>query len=118
MHRWIPIALLGLFLSACAVLPGPNRQGYAGINDVEINLVDGVPTDIRVIGGKEQQDVSVEITLPNGLVAKYSATETRAFDAHRIRGEVEKALAEMGVAITPAITEGIVNAIKLGIGLP
>jgi hypothetical protein len=124
-------AMLGL--AACA---GPARvsdladdgnqrardyQLAAGLNVVEFEELEcseatGLcgPTQFRLIGGKEQQSISIRMVHPEtgNTVMEYSASDVRAFDGQAIRAEVEKALAEADVQVSEAVIGGIVDSIR------
>lgn len=126
-------ALLGLSVGGCA---GPARvsdladdgnqrardyQLGAGLNVVEFEELEcseatGLcgPTDFRLIGGKEQQSVSVVMKHPKTgeTVMEYRAEEVKAFDGQAIRAEVEKALAEADVQVTESVINGIVDSVR------
>jgi len=131
------IALLGL--AACA---GPARvsdladdgnqrardyQLAAGLNVVEFEELEcseatGLcgPTSFRLIGGKEQQSISIRMVHPEtgNTVMEYSATDVKAFDGQALRADVETALAEADVEASQAIVDSIVDAAKAAAGVP
>jgi hypothetical protein len=131
------IALLGL--AACA---GPARvsdladdgnqrardyQLAAGLNVVEFEELECSeatslcgPTQFRMIGGKEQESITVRMVHPEtgNTVMEYRAEGVQAFDGQALRADVEKALAEADVQTTEAVVTSIVNAAKAAAGVP
>jgi hypothetical protein len=131
------IALLGL--AGCA---GPARvsdladdgnqrardyQLAAGLNVVEFEELEcseatGLcgPTQFRMIGGKEQESITVRMVHPEtgNTVLEYTAGGVKAFDGQALRADVEKALAEADVQTTEAVVTSIVNAAKAAAGVP
>jgi citrate lyase gamma subunit len=125
------IALLGL--AACA---GPARvsdladdanqrardyQLGAGLNVVEFEELEcseatGLcgPTNFRMIGGKEQEAISIRMVHPEtgNTVLEYTASGVKAFDGQRIRAEVEQALAEADVEVADSVVTGIVDIVR------
>lgn len=96
-------------------------QLAAGLNvvefeDLECSETTGLcgPTQFRLIGGKEQQAISIRLVHPEtgNTVLEYSAQDVRAFEGQAIRAEVEKALAEADVEVAASVVDGIVNAVR------
>lgn len=103
------------FLTGCAGAVPWNNQGNAGINKAVIEFnEDGHPEYAEIIGGKEQEDISLDVETPSGLKVSYSAKGVKAFSAHEIRGAVEQAVASDAAEVSPAIVDTITNGI-LGI---
>ncbi len=61
--------------------------------------------------GKEKQNVSLEIELPNGVKLSYSADGVKAFKAHEVRAAVEQAISEDVREVVPNIVDIIVDAL-------
>jgi len=107
------VFLLLPFLAACAgAIPG-NQQGYAGINKAEIEFDEnGKPEYALIVGGKENDSVSLNVKTPDGLEVQYSASGSKAFDGQAVRGAVEQAIsADVGDA-APGIVENVMEALK------
>ncbi len=118
MTRWIPLA--ALFLAGCAgTLPGVSQQGVAGITDVRLEWCESASAEapkylcgVRWRDGKEKQNVSLEIELPNnGGKLSYSADGVKAFKAHEVRAAVEQAISEDVREVVPNIVDIIVDAL-------
>lgn len=121
VNRYIPTFVLPLAavlaLGACTVFPGPNLQGGAGVTDVSISTPDGVTVDW--FDAKEKDRVRITAKLPDGTEFTYLAEDVRAFRAHEVRAEVEKAQIETQGEAIPALTEAIVNAlVDTGLVIP
>lgn len=102
-------------LSGCAGAVPWNPQGYSGINivEAEFTVAEGQsgPKRIRVVGGKEQEEVSFKASLPDGTAVAYSAMGVRAFDGQKIRAAVEQAVSDDVKAVAPGIVESVVKAV-------
>ncbi len=110
------LMLLGGALTACAgAVPG-NPQGYAGINRGVVELEQGVPTRVEVIGGKEQGRVALEGETPDGLRFRYEASDVRAFDGQRARAAVEEAVSEDAKEAFPGIVDAILDSLIKALG--
>ncbi len=119
MTRWIPLA--ALFLAGCAgTLPGVSQQGVAGITDVRLEWCESASAEapmylcgVRWKDGKEKQNVSLQIELPNdGGKLVYSATGVLAFKAHEVRAAVEEAISQDLKDSVPGIVDTIVKALS------
>ena len=115
-------AVLVMTLSACGTIGGAgsglfNEQDNAGMTDwhVEFNK-DGSLSEVRVIDGKEKQNVRLKADIKNGTV-DYSATGIKAFAAFETRGDVEKWVASRWPEIAPDIRAGITDVIGFLTGL-
>jgi hypothetical protein len=126
-------ALLGLLAGGCTGYPitddtgrAGNYQTAAGLNVVEFDEFEcqpdlGLcgPTSFRMIGGKEQEGVSVTMYAANGQkVLEYTAEGVRAFEGQQFRAEVEKVLAEQYGDVAGSAVDGIVSAARAAIGAP
>lgn len=122
-------ALLIAALGGCAgAVPG-NEQGLAGVTDVRLEwcAVGADKTDYKLCNiawkdGKEKQSVHLAADIGKGTV-DYAATGVTAFDGQKVRGEVEKAVAEqvgqsVGPGGTAKIVDSIMTAVKAAIGVP
>ena len=134
----LTILAAGLLLAGCSLgrvsdvaADGNERardyQLAAGLNVVEFEELEcseatGLcgPTEFRLIGGKEQQSISIEMVHPEtgNTVMRYSAEDVRAFDGQALRADVEKALANADVEATKAVVDAIVQAAKTAAGVP
>jgi hypothetical protein len=95
-------AALLLFLSAC------ETANHAGINHAKVEFTEGGALKAaEVWGGKESDSVELRFEHPDGLKAHYRAVGNKAFEGQRIRAEVHKALADLGVEVTPAILDAV-----------
>lgn len=117
--KTIIIAALALTLSGCAGAVPWNIQNNAGINTLEAEFVvaEGMsgPTSIRVVGGKEQDNISFSGSLPDGTQFEYAATGVRSFDAVRARAAVEQAISSDVKEAAPGIVDAVVNALAAGL---
>lgn len=101
-----------LVLSACAGALPWNPQGYAGINKAEISFdEEGWPSHVLIVGGKEQETISLDFEMPNGLKASYKAEGVKAFRAHEVRAAVEQAISDDAKEAVPGIVDAVVKAI-------
>jgi len=101
-----------LVLSACAGALPWNPQGYAGINKAEISFdEEGRPSHVLIVGGKEQETISLDFEMPNGLKASYKAEGVKAFRAHEVRAAVEQAISDDVKEAVPGIVDTVVKAI-------
>ena len=87
---------------------------YAGITAARILIPrrDGTFIVAEFSDGKEQGQIEVEWTLPDGESVTYRASDVRAFEGQAVRGEVERAIVETtGQTITDLAPEvrGIVE---------
>ena len=105
-----------LALSACAGALPWNPQGYAGINKAEISFdEEGRPSHVLIIGGKEQETISLDFEMPGGLKASYKAEGVKAFRAHEVRAAVEQAISDDVKEALPGIVDEITGAIMGGL---
>jgi len=116
MGRVFTLASLCALLAGCAGAVPWNPQGYAGINQAEItSTCEGseswCPESVTLTGGKEQGEVSVSFTTPNGTSVKYTASEVQAFDGQTVRAQVEQQISEDVREASPEIVNRITNAI-------
>jgi hypothetical protein len=103
-----------------------NYQTAAGLNVVEFDELEcqpdlGLcgPTKFRMIGGKEQENVSVTMyTAAGDKVFEYTAEGVEAFQGQKFRAEVEKVLAEQYGDVAGTAVEGIVSAARAAVGAP
>jgi hypothetical protein len=103
---WLTL-VLGLFLTGCG-----GAQEYAGINFGKMTFSpDGMPLAILIAGGKESSRVELTGETGTGLKFSYTATDLRAFEAHAIRAEVEKALIETIGNAAPGVVDSLTSAI-------
>lgn len=99
---FLAVGLLFL-LSACGAL-GANKQQYAGINQVVIETGPGCGVnplqdesrtcDLKMIDGKEKGTVKVKVTLADGTLYEYEASDEKAFEGQKTRAEVDKAVVD------------------------
>lgn len=123
--RTLIVAASILTLTACAGYPmddqhgrAGNYQAAAGLNVVEYdNLVCNEeaglcgPENLRLIGGKEQDSISIAMWNSSGdKVFEYKAEKVEAFDGQGFRAEVEKALTEQYGDVAKSAVDSIVNA--------
>lgn len=126
--RWvwglIAASLILLAMTGCATLGAESAQGRAGVTDVEVRWcerADGSDRYLcgaRWVDGKERQDVSLTLDLPDGGKLRYAASGVAAFDGQRLRAEVERALVEQVGAAAPAAVDAIMRAIRATVGVP
>jgi hypothetical protein len=135
IKKWVATAFIifsALILGGCPGYPrydengrAGNYQTAAGINvvefkelecsDAEIGLCG--PTDFRMLGGKEQGNVSITMWHPEtgNKVLEYTANDVKAFDGQQFRSEVEKALnAEIG-DVSSKTVDSVVSAARKAI---
>lgn len=138
INRAFAITIVGLLLAACSPMrvsdladdSNQRARDYqlgAGLNVVEFEELEcsettGLcgPTDFRLIGGKEQQNISISMRHPEtgNVVMEYSATGVEAFEGQAIRAEVEQALADADVEASQALVDSIVGLVGRLAGVP
>jgi len=111
--RFLTIAAL-LFAAGCSVMPG--NQINAGITEADVEVCqanDGKPyvCKAHIVDGKEKQSVTLSVKFPDGPEVGYAAGGVRAFEAHRIRGAVERAVAAQLGEAAPAVVDAITKAV-------
>ena len=113
LKKFFVIFLILPLLAACAgAFPG-NPQGYSGINRAEIEFDDqGKPKTALIVGGKENESITLTVKTPDGLEVEYAATGARAFDGQAIRGAVEQAISADIKEAAPAIVGNLTAALK------
>ncbi len=104
-----------LLLTSCGALPW-NAQNHAGISEWDFRACvtdNGAPYPCRisVINGKEGEDVTAFVKMPDGTEFSYTATKVRAFRGQEIRAEVEKVVAEKIGDTAPGLVDAIIDAI-------
>lgn len=106
-------AVLSLsILAGCGAIPG-NTQVNAGINKAEIVFNDdGRPKSALIIGGKENENITLNVTTPDGLIVEYAATGSKAFDGQKVRGAVEQAISSDIKETVPGIVDSITDTLK------
>jgi hypothetical protein len=113
LKKFLTLCLILPLLAACAgAIPG-NQQGYAGINRAEIEFDEaGKPEYALIVGGKENDSVSLNVKTPDGLEVQYTASGSKAFDGQAVRGAVEQAISGDVRDAAPGIIENVMDALK------
>lgn len=105
-------------LAACAGAVSGNLQGCAGITHVDARWApDGALERVEVCQGKAGESFDVEADLQAGTV-KWQGKGVLAFDGHKMRAEVEKAVSADARAAMPGIVDSIMDAVMKGLGVP
>jgi len=82
---------------------------------VEFDSETGFPESLILYGGKENEEVSLIVELPNGLRAEYEAKGASAFQGQLARAQVASVLGEAGVraieAAFPGGFDGLIEAL-------
>ncbi len=92
--------------AAGALLLGGCAQQYAGINKGQLTYdPETKSVNVEIVGGKEQDSISLSGKTPDGLEFAYSATGACAFEGQAIRGEVDKAITETVGEVAPGIVD-------------
>ena len=116
------VLILALALSACGTIGGAgsglfNEQDQAGLTDWHLEFNDqGQLREVRVIDGKEKQNVRLQADIKAGTV-DYSATNVKAFGAFETRADVEKWVASRWPEVVPEVRSGITDIIGFLTGL-
>jgi hypothetical protein len=91
-------------------------QKYAGLTEVILPLDAGVAT-FRT--GKQYGAITIEMTLPDGTMAKAHATSVEAFTGQAISAaavvRLQQELAAMGVQMSAAMTQAVTRALLGGV---
>lgn len=101
------ILLATASLGGCGLFMPPTVQNNAGITQVDATFFEnGRPQTIKLIDGKQRASSSFSINPKTGEIS-YAATDVEAFQAHAIRAEVDKAVAETQAAVVKQILDTI-----------
>lgn len=79
--------------------------------------VSWAPCSVKIVDGKEQGAIDFKFAFPDGSVMSFAADDVSAFEGQRIRGEVDKIVAQELGRAAPEVTNAIMDAITGGIDL-
>lgn len=96
-------------------LEGVTPEQVAGI--LNALPVSWSPCKVKVIDGKEQSAIDFKFAMPDGTILNFAAEDVAAFEGQRIRGEVEKVVADQLGQAAPEVVDRIMDAITGGISV-
>lgn len=113
------IVIIGL-LSGCTANSLPyetfHPPEYAGINFAEIEAQcpkDAFcPKKVRIVGGKEQENITVQYHTAGETKTLYEAKGVKAFPGQKLRAQVEQALAETQGEAAPEVVAAIMDTVR------